>query len=694
MKPTRPVPGRLARTRLASAVFAMMMVLGLTVSVPPASAVSDPALVDLGPAMEATDVGAIAAGPDLEGGGLIYVTTSGHPTTFTVLDAETNEVVFQQTMTGDEYLTAKVIDTKAGLTYFSYRSAQATQIWVYDVRENTVEPVVQTCASCEIDKPVFRVFDVAEDGTLYMGAYPDAAVYSYDPETKKVRDYGSVFTEGEYVWGLTLSGDQLFVGTGNGPDLGRLFQIDTASGDIQQVPFPDGALTPRVIGELQAVGDVVLVPLSGDPNPIRFYDKGTQDWVCSDLQAPGFPQPTDAFDEDPIDGVSYFRSEGSIWELDLDACSYREVVDLAAHDLDGVAFTGVKAIPTGDVDDPEVWRLVMFAPDGRSVIIDPDTGELELRESNVLPSTVTTHSLGLGPEGELYIGAYLSPYVMGRLDPTTDEVTVLSGPEQSDSVTTIGDQLMVTSYPNAVVHLAGADEPWDWDTNPRKVMDGTADDQDRIFEVVDADGLAVFGSIPKYGLLGGGITVLDPVSEEYQTYTGLIGEQSVGALAHRSGVVYGGTTVRGGIGSEPDPDAEAEMFVFDMASRTVTHSAVAVPGASTIGGLTFGRGQLWGITDTGVIFRYDLRSREAVEAVEIPGGSRNTNWGRLPDLQFNRMDGLFYGISATRQVFTFNGRTHEVRIIDDEHEMGSLQVMPDGRVYLINETNVFSLDHQ
>ena len=687
-----PVPDVTRRRVLQAGLFTTTAGLAAT-----APAIASPnrtgssALVDLGPAMTATDVGAIAAGPDLEGGGLVYVTTSGHPPTFTVLRADTNEVVFQQEMSGDEYISEKVVATAGGLTYFSYRSAEATQIWVYDVRERIVEPVVRTCRDCEVDKPVFRVFDVAEDGTLYMGSYPDAAVYSYDPATGEVRDYGSVFTEGEYLWGLTLCGDQLFVGSGNGPGLGRLFQVDTVSGTITHVPFPDGALTPRVIGELQAVGDIIIVPLFEDANPIRFYDSSTQQWVLSDLQAPGFPQPTDAFDED-VDGIVYFRSEGKIWRLDIEAGSYTEVFDLAEHELDTIAVGGVKAIPTGDADNTQLWKLISFAKDGRSLVLDPADGSFELRESNVLPSPVTTHSVGVGPDGDLYVGAYLSPNVMGRLDPNSDEVTVLSGPEQTDSVTTVGEHLVVTSYPNAVVHVGKFDEPWEWDSNPRKILDGTADDQDRIFEVIDADGVAVIGSVPKYGLLGGAITVFDPDTGEHLSYPGVVGDLSIGALAHQRGLVYGGTTVQGGIGGVPDPDAEGEIFVFDMTAGEVTHSAVVVPGAKTIGGLCFARRQLWGITDTGVIFRYDLRRYRVAESIEIPGGSSGTNWGRLPDLQFNQMDGLFYGITATRQFFTFDGRTKEVHIIDDEHEAKALQVMPGGRVYLINETNILYLD--
>lgn len=678
---------------LPSAAALSLLIAGVCIAPVQADAASDPELVDLGTAMEVTDVGAVAAGPDLAGGNLLYVTTSGQPPTFTVLDAETNDVIYQQVMEGDEFLTASVVDTEAGLTYFSYRSGTATQFYVYDVRNNTVEPVLRTCRTCEISKTVFRVFEVASDGTLYMGSYPDATVYSYNPVSGEVRNYGSVFSEGEYIWGLTLAGDQLFVGTGNGPGLGRFFQVDTTSGAITQVPFPEDAVTPNVIGELQVVGDVVLVPMFGDPMHLRMYNHRTQQWVCPGVAAPGFPQPTDAFDSDSIDGKTYFRSGSIVWELEPASCRYRQVFDLNEHGLDAEGFSRVKIVPTGEADDPQLWRLLLFAANGRSLLIDPTTGAYEVRDSNVLPSPVTAQSIGVGPDGMVYIGAYLSPDVMARLDPKTNDISILDGPEQSDSVTTVGDRLVVTSYPNAVVHSGRPDEPWAWGDNPELLFNGSAQTQDRIFDVVDADGLGVLGSVPKYGLLGGALTVFDPVTGDNQVYREPLGEQSVGALTYRHGVAYVGTTVQGGIGADPAPDAEAALFAFDLDSREVTQRIVPVPGAKTIGALAFGRGRhMWGMTDTGVLFKYHVNDHVVEDTVTMPGARGGTNWGRLPELAFNKRDGLFYGISATRQFFSFDPKSKTIQVLDDEHDWIGMEILSDGRVYLIDQSHVFVLD--
>src|SRR5699024_12024406 len=100
------------------------------------------------------------------------------------------------------------------------------------------------------------------------------------------------------------------------------------------------------------------------------------------------------------------------------------------------------------------------------------TAEVTDRPSTITPSPVTTHSLGLGPDGKVYVGAYLSPDVMARVDPDSNEIEVLDGPEQSDMSATVNEHLLVSSYPNAVLHAGRTDQPWDWGTNPMDVHRG------------------------------------------------------------------------------------------------------------------------------------------------------------------------------------------------------------------------------
>src|SRR5699024_5643072 len=138
----------------------------------------------------------------------------------------------------------------------------------------------------------------------------------------------------------------------------------------------------------------------------------------------------------------------------------------------------------------------------------------------------TTQSIGLGPDGAVYIGGFLSPDIIGRLDVSSNEVDVVNGPEQADTIATIGAHLVVSDYPNGVVSSGDMDETWDWGLNPRPLFTHADFDQDRVFDMIDADGLGVLGTIPSSGQLGGTLTVFDPKSGDRDTYPGLMPEQA------------------------------------------------------------------------------------------------------------------------------------------------------------------------
>src|SRR5690625_7138091 len=92
---------------------------------------------------------------------------------------------------------------------------------------------------------------------------------------------------------------------------------------------------------------------------------------------------------------------------------------------------------------------------------------------------------------------------MGRRDLASADGPVINGPAQPAPRTTVGDHLVASAYPNAVISSGDMDQPWQWGENPRELFNGAADGQDRIFEIIDADGLGISGSVPGYALLGG-----------------------------------------------------------------------------------------------------------------------------------------------------------------------------------------------
>ncbi|HEY6738441.1 MAG TPA: hypothetical protein VI076_06290, partial [Actinopolymorphaceae bacterium] len=211
-----------------------------------------------------------------------------------------------------------------------------------------------------------------------------------------------------------------------------------------------------------------------------------------------------------------------------------------------------------------------------------------------------------------------------------------------------------------------------------------------IFEIIDADGVGVAGTVPKYGELGGALITFDPASGDHTVHRDVVPDQSVVALAYRGGKVYGGTTIHGGLSSTPSTD-EAHLFVFDLASGTRERLLVPVPGSETVSTLAFGGDDevLWGVTFDNVLFRYQVAASKVTHRVDLGLPREGANWGRVPTLKYRPQDGLFYGV-AGHTFFSFDPETKEKNVISDTAPYATLEITEAGKIYLISDTNVYT----
>src|SRR5699024_3533031 len=106
------------------------------------------------------------------------------------------------------------------------------------------------------------------------------------------------------------------------------------------------------------------------------------------------------------------------------------------------------------------FTVIGLNTDGHLWTYSVRSGQGEVITADVLPSPAGAHSIGTGPDGAVYMGAYLSSGVMGRIDPDTEEIESLRGPKQGDAIIAHGDQLVVSSYPGAVVHTGDPSADW------------------------------------------------------------------------------------------------------------------------------------------------------------------------------------------------------------------------------------------
>ncbi|WP_010274634.1 NHL repeat-containing protein [Paenibacillus senegalensis] len=182
-------------------------------------------------------------------------------------------------------------------------------------------------------------------------------------------------------------------------------------------------------------------------------------------------------------------------------------------------------------------------------------------------------------------------------------------------------------------------------------------------------------------------------TEEIWVQRHVIPNQSIIGLAYRNGMLYGGTSIYGGLGVAPAAE-EARLFVWDTRQRQVIRQIRLVIAGEfvrpkLIGALSFGPdGLLWGAADIdGLLFAMDPGSLEAVKWKRLyPAAKPGSRW---------RPYYLFWDREG--RLWTTAGR-HISRVDPDtmEHEqvVAGADVMTlgqDGTVYYASGSQLIAL---
>lgn len=680
--PTRP------RVRLVAATaVAAVASLGLA-----SSAAGDDATNDLGLTAEVTDHGLVATevntsiaetGTLPDGTPVLYISGSGEPASFTVVNAETGELIFGQQL-GPKTLGSPIQPLPDGSAYFVLRDGKGSIIYHWDAETHEVTETLENPAGGRL----IRELQLDDNGVLYGSTYPNTHLFSYDPATQEVRDYGSVLDSGDsdtYAEGLSVHDGTAYVGTGMAS--ANLVAVDVDSGEMTELELPDGYDRITRFYRFQQVGDLIAMAfspgISGGTNTL-FYDTATEEWAC-DGAIDTFVSLNNPYTEPTDDGRFYFKANDEIWEFDSADCSVSPTGWIDT-DLADTGYHRVLALLEGG---DAAGSLVGLNRDGSFWSFDPTTGESAVFENQVTGSALTTHSIHVGPDEQVYMGIYLSPQVLSRFDPDTDEIEQISGPSQADSWLTFDDQLLVGTYGNAVIHQGDPFAEWDWGSNPAEQFRLIGEKQDRPVDMATDGEIVAIATVADYGVQGGGLTITD-MTDSGTTYRDLVEAQSTAAVTFGAdGMIYAGTSIRGGLSSDNSP-LDAHLVTFDPERGEVTNTVVPVEGNDVVAGLAAVDDRIFGVTNSADVFEFDTTSGEVTEVYPIDTDRSSSPWGRASTLELNPVDGLLYGVSGGA-VFAFDPETKEHQILAADTEYKRMDIAPDGTIYVMDDTNLFEI---
>lgn len=614
-----------------------------------------------------------------DGKPILCTTVSGSPALFNVVDLETGKLLHSFEAEKGNTMWTHAVDSKGNVYTAGYTRAT---LYRYSPETKTFEDlgaVSKESAVCQIV--------VDDKDNVYMATYPNAKLVKYDVATKQMMDFGNVLPGEKYFKSMVYYNGCIY---GGGDAVGTQFvKIDLKT--LQKTYFK----APKIDASIKSY---YTATLAGDK--ILIYC-GTQDvgsiYTVFDLKKEAFldimiPKAAGLSCSPELNGYSYFVANGMINKYNLKDDTYESTGIKYGSGFRGGSFAELKTHPNLP---NKTFVTVVYG--GSISLIDLETGVREDYRNSVEPtgtSLVAVKAIGK----DVYASGHQGPRATWY-DPEKREVKATFAMGQSTPIAEIDGKVYFGCYPDASLSVYDPAQPVKEGTNPKKVV-RLADDkslgQSRPMDIVGADGKVVFSTIADYDMHEGAITVYDPETGKFDCYKNIIKDQSVSGLTYKDGILYGSTTIFGGLGGDPLAQ-EAKIFKFDMNTRKVikevTPKFKEQKGLCKMAGdLAFGPdGLLWSISD-GLLFAMNPETLEVVKEKSINGynwESYSSRWNPYT-LEFDK-DGLLY-CTPRNTAMVVDIETMEYKnILPKEYDKncGSISVSEDGHVYFYNRDSIY-----
>ena len=481
-------------------------------------------------------------------------------------------------------------------------------------------------------------FQVDYQGRLWAGTFPAGVVVCLSPSTgAEIARTPALGNGNEYARGLSISPDKKTVWSGTGtadPDLFRI-NVDTPASP-QRVTIPGRGLK-SFVPKTVALGRKVFVwhnDTSGT-EVVSVYDVVSRAWSDSPVKMSS--RSITGLD---ANGYAYVNNYGVVRRIR--PVDETMVVETVAPVEDrytvhiGLAGSTLYLISKGS-SVLSAARLSIAGSTGRNV--QYQVVPVPLATQSMVIDRVTNTAYAGGYRGD---GLCSTDLATGAFAHSASSAEI----EQIEGMLVDGRTLFVGSYPKAVVVTHSL---------PKGVRDASAyatraklsdsHQQSRIFAWASAQSHVVFGTVPEYGLRGGALGTFERATGTVTVYNKLIPELSIVGLVAQGHTVYGGTSVRGGMGSS-DYSGDAVVFAADARTGTVQWKR-ALPGTKELYGPVLLNGKLYVATlDTVVELRlsdgaplrtFVLGNRtgraawQSVELAVVPGTTRlaHMSWSTL-----------------------------------------------------------------
>lgn len=523
-------------------------------------------------------------------------------------------------------------------------------------------------ASEAFRKKEFIICDLAQapDGDIYYGTYPGCHLVCYNPHTGKVTDLGRAADE-NYLRNVAVTPSGIVL-CGVGTRHSRILTYNPKTRKFSELEPPkyqnSGVSTRPLVSSRYVVQPGANQVLVYDAHSLKLlhvfplHDASGFNLLNADRML--YQVDDNAVETmDLSNGATktYYRSPGNVadgrWYLAWDG-------NLVGLRVQSYVYVNVKSgrterhrIPIDGLGQDVLW--LRSAPDGL-IYGGPGLGQT-MFSYNPETRQLKSYDQVIDQSGEIYYGI---PY---------------------------GGKIYTISYVEATLAVFDPTRQWNQgdnpDSNPRTILK-IPQRQYRPVGGIHAGpgGKLYIGTQPDYGLLGGALSVFDPVTEKLKVYRNIIPNEEIGAVAADDQYVYCGADPAGGGGSRP-VETEAHFFVWDPAQHKVVFDR-ALPASEAIHAIAAVNGHAYFVAGDRL-----MDYNRAARTLSIAYRFKKSRTVPLESLQAAR-DGSLWGILGDELAHISPG-AHKVTFFPetDGHATSGLTIGRDGTVYFGSHTDVW-----
>ena len=523
-----------------------------------------------------------------------------------------------------------------------------------------------------------HVFDMAagKEGKIYAGTYPNAHVFEYDPHTKKITDLGRVSPDQNYVRSLAFDGDANVLYAGVGGNKAELIKIDLATGNKEEILekfLPEDHPHYTFAYHLDYALGKLFVKVMPDT---LILDTKTQ---TVDYYHPGGPinMGSQKIVTLPGDNDHIYFGNSILYQYNIHTHEVKNAGET-------ISFQSAKFLPLNSPEYPG-YTFVATGQKGQNFLYNLTTKKELKPVIDDAGSAILIRSLTHGPDNKIYIGGYLGASGFTWYDPAKSTFGPVQQFGQTEAAGSLGKMLYAGNYPGADIWQYNPSQKWS-SQNPKSLFKLHDEKQDRPFALLGVDELqkVYIGSVPDYPYHSGALTVYDVATKKHQTFLDIVKDQGVISLAYKNGLLYGGTTIDGGLGTTAPAADAGKLFVFDTrANKKILELTPNPTGRDVSGLLVAPDGLIWGVAED-VIFKYDPAKRAIVfQKSLLPRHIAKVVWADA-SLVLNP-DGNVYGTNKSGILFKINPADMSFTVI--KKDAGCYLTQDDaGNLYMSNDS--------